>query len=89
MKYVISDSEFEPIIVIGNTNHADLAKAFRNRVGSAGHFVIVNGRVHTYGRSIGIGIGTSERDAKLLEAYLNLDEANRLVVIPEYAKSTV
>ena len=88
MKYVISDSEFTPIVVIGNDNtgHTNLADVFLNGVASAGHFCIVNGRVHVYGKSIGLGIGPKPRDVEILEAYLGLDEANRLTEIPEWAK---
>ncbi len=90
MKYVISDSVNKPMVVIGGdgTFHADLQKGFGvGMVASAGHFCIVNGRVHTYGKSIGLHIGRKPGDVELLEAELGLDDRNRLTEIPHYAKN--
>ena len=88
MKYVISDSEFTPVVVIGNneTSHTDLRKCFLNHVLGAGFFCIVNGRVHTYGKSEGLGIAPSPKDANLLECYLGLDDQNKLTEVPDYVK---
>lgn len=74
MKYIITDSEFQPAIVIGHdVGHQDLKKSVpHSRIAGAGHFEIIDGKVQVYGKSIGLGIGPSERDASLLAAHLGL-----------------
>lgn len=74
MKYVISDSEFEPVVVIGNreVSHLALRSAFPGRVGGAGHFDIEDGKVVVYGKSIGLDMEAKDSDAEILAAYLHL-----------------
>ena len=73
MKYVISDSEWEPIIILGNQFHSELVKAIgMGRIGGAGHFKIVDGKVETYGESIGLNMKPREEDAELIRIHLGL-----------------
>lgn len=73
MKYIITDSEFQPEIVIGHdVGHERLTKSIIGRVAGAGHFRIEDGKVKTYGDSIGLNKRPEKRDASLLATYLGL-----------------
>lgn len=76
MKYLITDSEFTPQIVMGyDIFHADLRKAFyseRARLSGGGHFEVKDGLVRTYGKSEGLNIYPAQRDASLIAAYLGI-----------------
>lgn len=73
MKYIITDSEFQPAIVLGHdVSHADLKKSVIGRVASAGEVRVEDGLVRTYGKSIGLGMVPDKRDASLIATYLGL-----------------
>lgn len=74
MKYIITDSEFQPAIVIGHdVSHSNLKLSVPySRISGAGEFEVKDGVVRTYGKSIGLGIEPAKRDASLIAAYLGL-----------------
>lgn len=75
MKYIITGSEYEPTVILGNRNHETLAESVCGKYRkpcSAGHFKIVNGKVEVYGGSIGYDIDAKPEDAEIIQHELGL-----------------
>lgn len=73
MKYVISKSEYEPIVILGNTFHSELSKAFIGGVKSAGHMRITEGKVEVYGKSVGLNLEAKPEDAHIISVFLGIN----------------
>lgn len=72
MKYVRSGGEFQPNLVMGNQDHKSMARDAILYPTSAGHFRIVNGKVETFGKSVGLNMEPADDDAEIIASLLGL-----------------